>query len=62
MAISKWLIALICCGSGLISSMITVAIQSDCECTSVIEHQRQQHDADASFEARPNTRGGVKGY
>lgn len=42
--------------------MITVAIQSDCECTSVIEHQRQQHDADASFEARPNTRGGVKGY
>ncbi len=62
MAISKWLIVLICSGSALIGSMITVAIQSDCECTSVIEHQRQQHDADASFEARPNTRGGVKGY
>lgn len=62
MTISKWLIALICFGSALIGSMVTVAVQSDCECTSVTEHQRQQHDAAASFEARPSTRGGVKGY
>ena len=60
MAISKWLIALICSGSALIGSMVTVAVQRNSECTSVAE--QQQRDADASFEARPNTRGGVKGY
>lgn len=62
MTISKCLIALICSGSALIGSMVTVAVQSNSECTSVTEHQLQQRDADASFEVRPNTRGGVKGY
>lgn len=62
MTISKWLIALICSGSALIGSMVTVAVQSNSECTSVTEQQRQQRGADASFEARPNTRGRVKGY
>lgn len=62
MTIPKWLIALICSGSALIGSMVTVAVQSNSVCTPVTEHQRQQRDADASFEARPNTRGGVKGY
>lgn len=62
MTISKWLIALICSGSALIGSMVTAAVQSNSECTSVTEQQWQQRDADASFEARPNTRGGVKGY
>ncbi len=60
MTISKWLIALICSGSALIGSMVTVAVQRNSECTSVPE--QQQRDADASLEARPNTRGGVKGY
>ncbi|WGL57359.1 hypothetical protein [Kluyvera intermedia] len=62
MTISKWLIALMCVGSALAASMVTVAVQNDRECTSVAEQLRQQRDADASFEARPNTRGGVKGY
>jgi len=62
MTVSKWLIALICSGSALIGSMVTVAVQSDSECISVTEHQRQERDADFSFEERPNTRGGVKGY
>lgn len=62
MTTSKWLIALICSGSALIGSMVTVVVQRNSECTSVAEQQQQQRDADASFEARPNTRGGVKGY
>lgn len=62
MTISKWLIALICSGSVLTAFMVTLAVQSNSECTSVTEHQRRQSDADTSFEARPNTRGGVKGY
>ncbi|MFK3798226.1 hypothetical protein [Pseudomonas sp. NPDC088444] len=64
MTISKWLIALICSGSALIGSMVTLAVQRNSECTSMAEQQQQQQqrDADASFEARPNTRGGVKGY
>lgn len=60
MTISKWLIALICSGSALIGSMATVAVQRNSECTSVAE--QQQRDPDGSFEARPNTRGGVKEY
>lgn len=60
MTISKWLIALICSGSVLVGSMVTVAVQRNSECTSVAE--QQQRDADAPFEARPNTRSGVKGY
>lgn len=63
MTISKWLIALLmCAGSALAGSMVTVVAQSNSECTAVAEQQRQQRDADASFEARPNTRGAVKGY
>lgn len=62
MTISKWLIALICSGSALTGFMVTMAVQSNSECSSVAEHQQQQRDADTSFEARPNTRGGVKGY
>lgn len=62
MTISKWLIALMCVGSALAGSVVTVVVQSNGECTVVAEQQRQQRDADASFEARPNTRGGVKGY
>ncbi|MFU4468316.1 hypothetical protein ACM72L_14795 [Pseudomonas aeruginosa] len=61
MTISKWLIALMCVGSALAGSVVTVVVQSNSECTVVAEQQRQR-DADASFEARPNTRGGVKGY
>ena len=62
MTISKWLIALMCAGSALAGSMVTVVVQSNSECTAVAEQQRQQRASDASFEARPNTRGGVKGY
>lgn len=62
MTISKWLIALMCAGSALIGYMVTVVVQSNIECTAMAEQQRHQRDADASFEARPNTRGGVKGY
>ncbi|KSC68583.1 hypothetical protein AO895_14410 [Pseudomonas aeruginosa] len=62
MTISKWLIALMCVGSALAGSVVTVMVQSNSGCTVVAEQQRQQRDADASFEARPNTRGGVKGY
>ncbi|MGC5686119.1 hypothetical protein [Pseudomonas haemolytica] len=62
MTISKWLIVLMCAGSALTGYMVTVVVQSNIECTAMAEQQRQQRDADASFEARPNTRGGVKGY
>ncbi len=62
MTISKWLIALMCAGAALGGSMVTVVVKSNSECTAVAEQQRQQRNADASFEARPNTRGGVKGY
>ncbi|AKF52699.1 hypothetical protein V2K79_01695 [Pseudomonas alliivorans] len=62
MTISKWLTALMCAGSALAGSMVTVVVQSNSECTAEAEQQRQQRGADASFEARPNTRGGVKGY
>ncbi|WP_439853685.1 hypothetical protein [Pseudomonas yamanorum] len=62
MTLSKWLIALMCAGSALAGSMVTVVVQSNSECTPVAEQQRQHRDADVSFEARPNTRGGVKGY
>jgi len=62
MTISRWLIALMCAGSALVGSMVTVVVRSNSECTAVVEQQRQQRDADALFEARPNTRGGVKGY
>ncbi|MBA1269401.1 hypothetical protein G7029_18185 [Pseudomonas carnis] len=62
MTISKWIIALMCAGSALAGYMVTVVVQSNSECTAMAEQQRHQRDADASFEARPNTRGGVKGY
>ncbi len=62
MTISRWLVVLMCAGSALAGSIVTVAVQSNSECNAVAEQQREQHDADASFEARPNTRGGVKGY
>ena len=62
MTISRLLIALMCAGSALTGSMLTVVVQGNSECSAVAEQQRQQRDADASFEARPNTRGGVKGY
>ncbi|EPB0889842.1 TPA: hypothetical protein ACT24T_002556 [Yersinia enterocolitica] len=51
-----------CAGSALTGYMVAVVVQSNIECTAMAEQQRQQRDADASFEARPNTRGGVKGY
>ena len=62
MTISKWLIALMCAWSALTGYMVTMVVQSNIECTAMAEQQRQQRDADASFEARPNTRGGVKEY
>ncbi|MFP7007415.1 hypothetical protein [Klebsiella variicola] len=62
MTISKWIIALMCAGSALAGYMVTVMVKSNDECTAVAEQQMQKRDADASFEARPNTRGGVKGY
>lgn len=62
MTISRWLVVLMCAGSALAGSIVTVAVQSNSECNAVAEQQREQHDADTSFEARPNTRGGVKGY
>lgn len=46
----------------MVGSIFTVVVHSDSACTAMKEQQRQQHDADASFEVRPNTRGGVKGY
>ncbi|OWQ36478.1 hypothetical protein CC207_09305 [Pseudomonas sp. DrBHI1] len=62
MTISRWLIVLMCAGSAMVGSIFTVVVHSDSACTAMTEQQRQQHDADASFEVRPNTRGGVKGY
>ncbi|WP_313739146.1 hypothetical protein [Pseudomonas sp.] len=62
MTISKWIIALMCAGSALAGYMVTVMVKSNGECTAAAEQQMQKRDADASFEARPNTRGGVKGY
>lgn len=62
MTISKWLIALICFGCALIGSIVTVVAQSNAECASVAEQQRDQRDVDTSFEARPNSRGGIKEY
>lgn len=62
MTISKWLIALICSSCALIGSMVTVVVQSNAECASVAEQHWDQRDVDTSFEARPNTRGGVKEY
>jgi len=62
MNISRWLIVLTCTGSAMAGSIFTVVFHSESECTATAEQQRQQHGADASFEARPNTRGGVKGY
>lgn len=62
MTISRWLIALMCAGAAMAGSIVTVVAQLNSECDAVAEQQRQQHGADASFEARPNTRGGVRGY
>ncbi len=46
----------------MVGSVATVVIQNDTDCAVASEQQRKQHDADAAFEARPNSRGGVKGY
>lgn len=62
MVISKWLMTLICAGAAILGSVVTVVIQSDTDCAAASEQQKKQHDADAAFEARPNSRGGVKGY
>lgn len=62
MVISKWLMTLICAGAAILGSVVTVVIQSDTDCAVASEQQRKQHDTDAAFEARPNSRGGVKGY
>lgn len=62
MTISKWLIALMCAGSAVVGSATTLVIQGDSECLAISEQRQQQHGADAAFEARPNTRGGIKGY
>lgn len=62
MVISKWFMTLICAGAAIVGSVITVVIQSDTDCAVTFEQQRKQHDADAAFEARPNSRGGVKRY
>lgn len=62
MVISKWVMTLICAGAAMVGSVTTVVIQSNSDCAVASEQQRKQHDADAAFEARPNSRGGVKGY
>jgi len=62
MVISKWLMTLICAGAAMVGSVITVVIQNDSDCAVASEQQRKQPDADSAFEARPNSRGGVKGY
>lgn len=62
MVISKWVMTLICAGAAMMSSIVTVVIQSDSDCAVASGQQRKLHDADADFEARPNSRGGVKGY
>ncbi|GFM56124.1 hypothetical protein PSCICF_23020 [Pseudomonas cichorii] len=62
MVISKWFMTLICVGAAMVGSVTTVVIQNDTDCAVTFEHQRKQHDADAAFEARPNSHGGVKGY
>ncbi|HHH9524448.1 TPA: hypothetical protein ACP329_000162 [Pseudomonas aeruginosa] len=61
MNISRWLIVLMCAGSAMAGAIFTVVVHSDSACTAMTEQERQQHDDD-SFDARPNTRGGVKGY
>ena len=62
MVISKWVMTLICAGAAMMGSIVTVVIQSDSDCAVASEQHSQQHDADAAFETRPNSRGGVKGY
>lgn len=62
MVISKWVMTLICVGAAMMGSVVTVVIQRDSDCAVATEQHRQQHDANAAFEARPNSRGGVKGY
>lgn len=62
MVISKWFMTLICAGAAMVGSAATVVIQSDTDCAVASEQQRKLHDADAAFEARPNSRGGVKEY
>lgn len=62
MVISKWVMTLICAGAAMVGSVITVVIQNDSDCAVASEPQGKQPDADAAFEARPNSRGGVKGY
>lgn len=62
MVISKWVMILICAVAAIVSSVATVVIQGDSDCAVASDQQRKQHDADGAFEARPNSRGGVKGY
>lgn len=62
MVISKWFMILICTGAAMVGSVTTVVIHGDTDCAVTFEQQRKQHDADAAFEARPNSHGGVKGY
>ena len=62
MTISKWLIALICTAASEAAPVATLAIHRYSESPADSDLHRHPLDAEAAFEARPNTRGGVKGY
>lgn len=62
MTISKWIIILVCIGSAVVGTVVKTVIHNNSASEALPSKQIQQEKADAAFEARPNTRGGVKEY
>lgn len=62
MTISKWIIVLMCTGSAVVGSVVTTVVHNNSASELLSSKQIQQGKTDAAFEARPSTRGGVKGY
>jgi hypothetical protein len=58
MAISKWLIVLLCAGLIVTASVTTTMFVSSQECNSNIN----QKNSDSAFKNQPTIRGGSKGY
>lgn len=58
MAISKWLIVLVCAGLVVAASVTTTMFVSSRECNSNIN----QKNSDLVFKNQPTIRGGSKGY
>ena len=58
MAISKWLIVLVCAGLVVAASVTTIMFVSSQECNS----NSDQKNSDSAFKNQPTIRGGSKGY